>query len=81
MVEKKAKTKKRPSRRQRQAVRKPLDLDYPRPCVTVDLVILTILDADLKLLLIRRETPPHRGALALPGGFVRVGAASKDQGD
>lgn len=45
---------------------------YPRPSVTVDLVILTIVDLDLKVLLIRRGEAPHRGQLALPGGFLRV---------
>jgi 8-oxo-dGTP diphosphatase len=41
--------------------------------VTVDLVIFTLLDADLKVLLVRRREPPFRGELALPGGFVRIG--------
>lgn len=54
---------------------------YPRPAVTVDLVIFTILDADLKLLLIRRKEPPFAGAWALPGGFVRVGDTFADQGE
>lgn len=47
---------------------------WPRPSVTVDLVILTVRDADLKVLLVRRGEPPFEGAWALPGGFVRVGA-------
>lgn len=54
---------------------------YPRPSVTVDLLIFTILDADLKLLLIRRKEPPFAGAWALPGGFVRVGDTFTDQGE
>jgi 8-oxo-dGTP diphosphatase len=53
---------------------------YPRPAVTVDLVIFTVLDADLKILLVRRGEPPFRGAWALPGGFVRVGRGD-DQGE
>jgi 8-oxo-dGTP diphosphatase len=56
-------------------------LDYPRPAAAVDLVILTILDADLKVLLIRRGEEPFRGSWALPGGFVRVGATPEDQGE
>tara|TARA_B100000609_G_scaffold158246_1_gene129616 strand:- start:607 stop:1413 length:807 start_codon:yes stop_codon:yes gene_type:complete len=55
--------------------------EYPRPYVAVDLVILTVLDADLKVLLIRREKPPFEGGWALPGGFVRVGATAEDQGE
>ncbi|MEL6349249.1 MAG: NUDIX domain-containing protein [Myxococcota bacterium] len=46
--------------------------DFPRPAVTVDLVIFTVQDADVKVLLIRRGTPPFEGQWALPGGFVRV---------
>jgi 8-oxo-dGTP diphosphatase len=44
--------------------------DYPRPAVTVDVVILTVAYDDLKVLLIRRRQEPFRGAWALPGGFV-----------
>jgi 8-oxo-dGTP diphosphatase len=55
--------------------------DYPRPAVAVDLVVLTIVDADLKVLLIRRGEPPWKGAWALPGGFVRVGDGKRDQGE
>lgn len=46
--------------------------DYPRPSVTVDLVIFTVLDRDLKVLLIKRAGHPFRGSWALPGGFVDV---------
>jgi 8-oxo-dGTP diphosphatase len=55
--------------------------DFPRPSVAVDIVIFTILDADLKVLLVRRKGHPHKGEWALPGGFVRVGDAVKDQGE
>lgn len=54
---------------------------YPRPSVAVDIVIFTILDADLKVLLIERENHPFKGAWALPGGFVRIGPDAKDQGE
>jgi 8-oxo-dGTP diphosphatase len=46
--------------------------DYPRPSVTVDLVILTIAGRDLKVLLIRRRDDPFKGRWALPGGFVDI---------
>jgi 8-oxo-dGTP diphosphatase len=49
--------------------------------VAVDLVVLTILDADLKVLLIRRGEAPFKGSWALPGGFVRVGATPEEQGE
>ncbi|MCA9537437.1 MAG: NUDIX hydrolase [Myxococcales bacterium] len=54
---------------------------FARPSVTVDLVVFTVRDADLKLLLVRRKEPPFRGEWALPGGFVRVGDAFADQGE
>lgn len=53
--------------------------DYPRPAVAVDLVILTIIDAQLRVLLVKRKEHPFKGGWALPGGFVRVG--EKDQGE
>jgi 8-oxo-dGTP diphosphatase len=46
--------------------------DYPRPSVTVDLVIFTIAEDDLKVLLIRRGVEPFKGRWALPGGFVEI---------
>lgn len=46
--------------------------DHPRPAVTVDLVIFTIADNDLKVLLIKRATEPYKGRWALPGGFVEI---------
>lgn len=55
--------------------------DHPKPLVAVDVAAFTVLDADLKLLLIKRGAPPE-GSLALPGGFVRCGDGSaNDQGE
>jgi 8-oxo-dGTP diphosphatase len=54
---------------------------YPRPSLTVDLVIFTIVDCRLRLLLVRRKEEPFRGRWALPGGFVHVGDAFRDQGE
>jgi 8-oxo-dGTP diphosphatase len=39
-------------------------------CLTVDTVVFTFEDSVLKVLLARRGTAPHRGRMALPGGFV-----------
>ncbi len=55
------------------------DDKYPRPLVAVDVAAVTVLDADLKILLIQRGLPPR--ALALPGGFVRCGDVLRDQGE
>lgn len=46
--------------------------EYPRPAVTVDLVIFTIAEDDLKVLLIKRGGEPFLGKWALPGGFVGI---------
>lgn len=59
----------------------PSELDYPRPAVTVDLVIFTLLNDGLSLLLIRRKAAPFRDRWALPGGFVRVGDGVEEQGE
>lgn len=55
--------------------------NFPRPSVTVDLVIFTVVDRDLQVLLVRRGEPPFKGRWALPGGFVRVTEDPKDQGE
>lgn len=54
---------------------------YPRPAVAVDLVIFTVLDTDLKVLLIRRGLHPFLGWRSLPGGFCRVGPSDTEQGE
>ncbi|MEW6733695.1 MAG: NUDIX domain-containing protein [Acidobacteriota bacterium] len=46
---------------------------FPRPSVTVDMVVFTVADSDLKVLLIKRGEPPFKGMWAIPGGFVRKG--------
>jgi 8-oxo-dGTP diphosphatase len=45
---------------------------YPHPAVTTDIVIFTIRQDELKVLLIKRALPPHKGAWALPGGFIKM---------
>lgn len=54
---------------------------FPRPSVTVDLVIFTVVDRDLKVLLVQRGEHPFKDRWALPGGFVRVSDDRKDQGE
>ncbi len=43
---------------------------YPRPALTVDVVVFTLPDDQLYILLIQRAQPPFQGSWALPGGFV-----------
>jgi 8-oxo-dGTP diphosphatase len=45
---------------------------YERPSVTVDVVIFSILDEELKVLLIKRKVWPCEGMWAIPGGFVKM---------
>ena len=54
---------------------------HPRPSVTVDLLIFTVTDTDLKVLLIRRALEPDIGKLALPGGFVDVGNSGMERAE
>ncbi len=44
--------------------------DYPRPSVTVDIVLLTKTLPHSEVLLIRRKNPPFKNLWALPGGFL-----------
>ncbi len=46
------------------------EYEYPHPAVTVDVVIFTIRNDELKVLLIKRALEPFNGSWALPGGFV-----------
>jgi 8-oxo-dGTP diphosphatase len=45
---------------------------FERPSVTVDVALLTVDDAALLTLLLRRDALPFKGRFALPGGFVRM---------
>jgi 8-oxo-dGTP diphosphatase len=47
-----------------------------RPSVTVDIAVLTLEAGKLRVLVIERGLEPHKGKLALPGGFVHVGAGN-----
>jgi len=50
-------------------------LTFPRPLVTVDVVMFTVLDDALQVLLVKRPADrrePFPGKWALPGGFVNI---------
>jgi 8-oxo-dGTP diphosphatase len=57
------------------ASKKRYEYEWPRPAVTVDVVLFTVAgelqNLRLQVLLIRRDGEPQRGFWALPGGFVR----------
>jgi 8-oxo-dGTP diphosphatase len=48
------------------------EYEYPHPAVTVDVVVFTIENDDLKVLLIQRDLEPFEGQWALPGGFIGI---------
>jgi 8-oxo-dGTP diphosphatase len=50
-------------------IKKKYSYDYPRPAVTVDIVVATK-EFRPRVLLIRRRREPFAGIWALPGGFV-----------
>jgi len=52
-------------------MKKKYTYDYPRPAVTVDMVIVTR-EKKPRVLLIRRKHPPFVGMWAIPGGFVEM---------
>lgn len=51
---------------------------HPRPSVTVDVVLFTFSEGELRTLLIQRAGPPFAGQWALPGGFVRMDESLDD---
>jgi 8-oxo-dGTP diphosphatase len=46
--------------------------EFPRPALTVDVVVLRLAGRRAQLLLTPRTAPPFRGEPALPGGFLRM---------
>lgn len=51
---------------------------YERPSVTADIVIFSIIDSELKVLLIKRKHWPYESAWAFPGGFVQMDESLED---
>ncbi len=59
---------------------------FPPFAVTVDMVVLTIVDGSLCVLLVERAGEPYAGVWAIPGGFVRededlLDAAARELGE
>lgn len=48
------------------------EAEYPRPIVTVDAVLMTLLKGRLVVALVKRQAEPWKGHLALPGGYVHT---------
>ena len=51
----------------------PYTYDYPRPMVTVDIIVISkSKNADAEILLIQRKNEPFKDCWALPGGFIEM---------
>ena len=48
------------------------DSDFKNPLFTVDSVLFTVIDKELKVLLVKRASEPYTGCWALPGGFIDI---------
>ncbi|HEX8547587.1 MAG TPA: NUDIX hydrolase [Cytophagaceae bacterium] len=46
--------------------------EYPRPAITVDIVLFGLDHLDLEVLLIKRKNDPFKNFWALPGGFLEM---------
>ena len=55
-------------------IRPKFTYDYPRPALTVDVVLISR-DKRSRVLLIKRAQNPFEGRWAIPGGFVEEGEA------
>ncbi len=51
---------------------------YERPSLTVDLVLFTFTEGELRVLLIKRRNWPYADCWALPGGFVGIAERIED---
>jgi 8-oxo-dGTP diphosphatase len=54
----------------------PPEAEHPR--VTVDVVIFSLRERDLKVLVVKRRYPPFKGRWAIPGGFVHADESLED---
>ena len=52
--------------------------EYEQPAITIDLVIFTVNDDELKVLLIKRAQEPFAGAWSIPGGFLKLAESLDD---
>lgn len=51
---------------------------FERPSVTVDVVVFSVVEGELRTILIKRGQPPFKGYWALPGGFVKMDETLED---
>ena len=56
----------------------PYTYEFPRPALTVDIVVFALQGGHLQVMLVRRDMKTLAGAWALPGGWVRVDETLED---
>ena len=56
----------------------PVLSQYEIPLVSVDIVIFTVVDRELKVLLIKRRNDPFKHSWAIPVGFIHIGENLED---
>jgi 8-oxo-dGTP diphosphatase len=52
--------------------------EFPRPALSVDIVIFSVWNESLQILLIQRGSPPFKDHWAIPGGFVKIDESLED---
>ena len=50
----------------------PIPTIHPMPMVRLDLVIMAVVEGQLRILLSHRKEAPHKGRWGLPGGVLRI---------
>lgn len=53
-------------------------VQYEQPAITVDVLIFTIKEQQLKVLLVRRASEPFKNIWAVPGGFIKKNESIDD---
>jgi len=51
---------------------------FPRPSVTVDVIVFAVMEQQLKVALIKRGIAPFKNKWAIPGGFVQIDESLED---
>lgn len=51
---------------------------FEKPSVTVDIILFTVMENDLKVLLVKRKVLPYEGMWAIPGGFIKITESLED---
>lgn len=55
------------------------NMNYPKPILTIDIVMLALLGGRLHVALMRRDRAPESGKWALPGGYIHANEDSDSE--